>query len=204
MTSLSRAIIDALLPQGPAWTPEADSDYDNLLEGIADNSETVRASLDALRHLRNPWKTPILKDLEREFAVIPSSAATESERRQRLASVMFRRATLPTYTELESQIAAAGFDGIFVHPNSPAVDPSLFIGHNFNMTAGDLLPGNERRTHGQGGPSPRKRCCRGLFRIEPDVHQGVFRVDAPRLQTDCGRLCGEEPDRRRFELRREV
>lgn len=139
--TLSRAVIDALLPQGPAWTPDADSDYDKFLDGIADNSEAVRASLDALRHLRNPWKTPILKDLEREFAVIPSAAASESERRQRLASTMFRRTTLPTYSMLEEQIAAAGFPGIYVHANSPAVDPSLFIGRNFNMTAGDLLPG---------------------------------------------------------------
>lgn len=147
--TLSRAVIDALLPSGPVWTPEADSDYDNLLDGIADNSETVRASLDALRHLRNPWKTPILKDLEREFAVIPSAAATEAERRQRLASTMFRRTTLPTYSMLEEQIAAAGFPGIYVHPNSPAVDPNTFLAHNFNMTCGDLLPGGNNAECGE-------------------------------------------------------
>ena len=169
MTSLSRAVIDALLPRGPVWTPDADSDYDKFLDGIADNSEAVRASLDALRHLRNPWKTPILKDLEREFAVIPSAAATESERRQRLASVMFRRTTLPTHTELESQIAAAGFEGIFVHPNSPAVDPNLFIGRNFNMTCGDLLPGGNDAQCGE----PEAYCAQvgGELLVNGDIYR---------------------------------
>ena len=140
MPNLSRAIIDALLPQGPAWTPDADSDYDNLLDGIADNSEAVRATLDALRYLRDPERTSILSDLELEFAVIPSSAATEAERRQRLKAVMFRRSELPTYDMLAEKLQDAGFD-VQVHANSPAVDPNTFLAQNFNMTCGDLLPG---------------------------------------------------------------
>jgi len=35
---LSRSVLDALLPEGPFWEPEAESDYDKLLDGIAENS----------------------------------------------------------------------------------------------------------------------------------------------------------------------
>lgn len=166
--TLSRAVIDALLPSGPIWTPESDSDYDKLLDGIADNSEAVRLTLDALRHLRNPSKTPILKDLEREFAVIPSAAATEQERRQRLKAVMFRRSELPTYSMLEEQIGEAGFPGIYVHANSPAVDPNTFLAHNFNMTCGDLLPGGNDAQCGE----PEAYCAQvgGELLVNGDIY----------------------------------
>ena len=136
----SRGVISALLPEGSAWEPEADSDYDYLLNGIGENSDAVLDDLDLLRHLRNPIRTSMLSDLEKEFAVIPVSGSTEEERRERLATVMFRRNELPTYEFLEEKLQDAGFD-VLVHVNSPAVDPAIFLTQAFQMTAGDLLPG---------------------------------------------------------------
>lgn len=136
----SRAVINALLPGGSAWEPEVDSDYDYLLNGIGENSDAVLDDLDLLRYIRNPERTSILSDLEKEFAVIPVSGSTEAERRERLATVMFRRNELPTYEVLEEKLQDAGFD-VLVHANDPAVNPALFLIQAFQMTAGDLLPG---------------------------------------------------------------
>jgi len=148
MSSLSRAVIDALFPEGPAWSPAADDDYDLLLEGVSDNSEAVRLDLDKLRYLRDPARTPILDDLESEFAVIPSATASEAQRRIRLASTMFRRSEQPTYEMLEEKLQGAGFD-CYVYANDPAVDPSLYLEQNFNMVCGGLLPGGNESQCGE-------------------------------------------------------
>lgn len=137
---LSRAIINVLMPEGAAWEPAAGDDYDLLFDGIAANSEVVMEFLDLLRYLRDPARTPILSDLENEFAVVPAPGSTEAERRERLATVMFRRNELPTYEVLEAKLQAAGF-GVYVHANDPAVDPAIFLNQAFQMTCGDLLPG---------------------------------------------------------------
>ena len=144
----SRAIINALMPSGSAWEPEADDDYDFLLNGIGENSDAVHDDLDELRYLRDPARTSILEDLEKEYAVVPSATATEAERRERLAVVMFRRSELPTYESLEDKLQDAGFD-VYVHANSPAVDPALFLAQAFQMTAGDILPGGNDAQAGE-------------------------------------------------------
>jgi hypothetical protein len=137
---LSRDVLNLLWPEGAAWTPATDDDYDKLLEGISENSEYVRLAMFALRYLRDPLNTTILSDLEKEFAVYPTPGATEEERRQRLANVMFGRSEQPTYELLQAKLRNAGFD-VYVHANSPAVDPDLFLAQNFNMMCGELLPG---------------------------------------------------------------
>lgn len=136
----SRDVLNALMPDGPIWEPIAGNDFDNLLEGIAANTENVRARIAQLRDLRNPNKTTILSDLEKEYGIIPVSGATTAQRRQRLAATMFNRGELPTYDLLEQKLQAAGFD-VYVHENSPAVDPAGFIERSFQMTAGETLPG---------------------------------------------------------------
>ena len=140
---LSRDVLNALWPKGAFWEPLAEDDYDLLLDGVAENSEAVRLDVDKIRYLRDPARTSILDDLEREFAVVPVPGATDAERRSRLAVTMFRRGELPTYEMLQEKLRDAGFD-VYVYPNSPAVDPSIFIEQAFQMTCGDLLPsGNE-------------------------------------------------------------
>lgn len=133
---LSRDLLNSLLPLGSFWQPEVDDDYDNLFEGIAENSEEVKTFLDDLRYLRDPDKTTILSDLEKEYGVIPSATATESERRSRLKSRKYQQDKLPTYEVLETKLQEAGFD-VQVHANSPAVDPDLFLAQNFQMVCGE-------------------------------------------------------------------
>lgn len=136
----SRNIINSLMPLGSAWNIAPESDFDKLLNGISDNSEIVRIFLENLRYLRDPLRTTILSDLEKEFGIIPVSGSTEDERRQRLYSTMFQRNELPTYSTLQEKLRLSGFD-VYVHANDPAVDPSIFLDQSFQMTAGDLLPG---------------------------------------------------------------
>lgn len=136
----NREIINSLWPEGAFWRPAADDDYDKLLNGVAFNSDEVYEFLNNLRNLRDPYKTTILSDLEKEFAVIPAATATENDRRSRLHSVMFRKNRLPTYDILEEKLQNAGFD-VQVHVNDPTVDPAIFLDQDFQMTCGDLLPG---------------------------------------------------------------
>lgn len=147
---VSRDIINSLLPEGQFWTPADDDYYDNLLEGIAENFETVRLVMKVLGNLRDPAKTTILSDLEKEFSIIPVEGTTEAERRARLAVTMFRRSELPTYERLEETLQAAGFN-VYVHANSPAVDPRDFLEENFNMVCGGLLPSGNESQCGEPG-----------------------------------------------------
>lgn len=152
----SREVLNALWPEGAFWQPAQDSDYDNLLEGIAENSEKVRLDMEKLRYLRDPLRTPILPDLEKEYAVIPSTGSTEAERRSRLKPVMFRRGEIPTYDLLEDKLVEAGFD-VQVHVNSPRTDPRRYFDQFFQMTAGGLLPGGNDAQAGEPGAL----CARG-------------------------------------------
>jgi hypothetical protein len=128
------------MPDGPAWIPGNDTDYYKLIGGIAANTEAVRLDIEEIARFRDPLTTPILSDLEDEFAILPGTTATEEERRQRLVIAMFRKSEPPTYELLEEKLRAAGFD-VYVHANDPAVDPAIFLAQNFQMTAGDTLPG---------------------------------------------------------------
>jgi hypothetical protein len=139
--SLSRSILNSLLPQGQFWTPAAGDDYDLLLEGIAENSEVNYQVLKQLAYIRNPDLTPVLSDLELEYGIIPAVNATEAQRRQRLKAFIYRRATSGAADLLQSKLREAGFDDVYVHPNDPAVDPNIFLAQAFNMYCGDILPG---------------------------------------------------------------
>lgn len=147
--SLSRAIINALLPDGEFWSPAAESDYDKLLDGIASNYDAVYADLKQLACLRCPDTTPILSDIESEYGVIPAQLATEAERRQRLRAFMFRRANTGAADVLQEKLRDAGFDDVYVHVNSPAVDPNIFLAQDFNMYCDGLLPGGNEAQCGE-------------------------------------------------------
>jgi hypothetical protein len=64
--------------------------------------------------------------------------------RERLAAAMFDKSRLPTHESLQAKLRSAGFTGVYVYPNSPAVDPALFLQIAYNMTCDELLPsGND-------------------------------------------------------------
>jgi hypothetical protein len=183
---LSRKIINSLFPEGAFWEPESETDYDNLLNGIAENSDIVKDDLMDLKCLRDPLCTPMLEDLELEYGVIPVVGATDAEQRERLKITMFSRSELPTYESLENILRDYGFD-VYVHANSPAVDPALFLTQSFQMVCGDLLPGGNDAQCGE----PEALCA--ILGGEILVNGEIF-IQAPNYIVLCEEaeaLCGE-------------
>lgn len=139
--SLSRSILNSLLPQGAFWTPAAGDDYDNLLNGIAENSESMYQVLKQLAYIRDPFRTTMLSDMEKEYGIYPHFLDTEKLRRERLAALMFRRGKIPTVESLQEKLRESGFTGAYVYANTAPLDPADLLKAGFNMTAGDILPG---------------------------------------------------------------
>jgi hypothetical protein len=184
----SRAVLDTLMPSGSAWNPVKGGDFDNLLDGVAENTENVRVRLESLRYLRDPARTSVLSDLEAEYGIIPTAGATVAERRSILASVMFRRGELPTYEFLQEQLRASGFTDAYVHANSPAVDPAVFLLQAFQMVCDDLLPGGNDPQCGE----PEAQCASTggellvngeTFRLSPN-----YTVICDEALSQCGEL----------------
>lgn len=119
-----RAVLDSLLPPGDIWQPKIDGDFDKLLDGMAANSELIRTYLKDLKFIRDPWLTPYLADLEKEYGVITNTALSEAERRAALAAVVFAKPGTGSL-DLETILRNAGFD-VRVISNSPAIDPDQF------------------------------------------------------------------------------
>jgi hypothetical protein len=141
--SLSRAVLNSLLPEGAFWTPAAGDDYDKLLQGVSDNSEAVYSVMKNLAYLREPYKTPILEDVEKEYGIYPHWSDTETLRRQRLASRMYQRGKIPTTQSLQEKLRAAGFTDIYVYSNVTGLNPADLIRQGFSMTCGDGLQAGE-------------------------------------------------------------
>jgi len=199
--NISRAVLDSLLPEGSFWTPAAGDDYDLLLNGIADNSEEVYQVLKLLGQIRNPDKTPTIEDLEKEYGITPATLATEAERRSRLKAFIYRRGGTGAFDLLQSKLREAGFDNVYVHVNSPAVDPNIFLTQAFNMVCGDILPGGNDAQCGE----PEAICAQlgGELLVNGDLFKSVpryvnqcylRRIDESTFVTPCcgdGVVCGD-------------
>jgi hypothetical protein len=135
--SNSRDILDALWPEGSFWTPATDDDYDNLLDGVADNTQYVQDDLAVLSSLRDPMKTTILSDLEKDYGIIYPIDATDTERRQALKGFMFNRNISGAYDQLQDKLIDAGFD-VIVIPNSPPIDPNIYYDPEYELQ-GELV-----------------------------------------------------------------
>lgn len=141
----SRDTLNALLPEGSFWTPAKDDYFDKLLDGIADNTQYVKDDLEELGDLRNPIKTTILSDLEREYGIIYPVDATEAEQRQTLKGFMFNRSTNGAYDQLQDKLQDSGFD-VLVIPNSPPIDPNLYYDPEYAITGELVVNYLERNT----------------------------------------------------------
>jgi hypothetical protein len=152
MRSVDRAVIDSLLPEGPIWEPEIDEGLDQYFQGKADNSERVADFLECLACIRDPYKTPILSDLEKEHGILTNLNVSEEDRRNSLAQQRYRKKEKGSWEELQVALRAAGFD-VYVHENSPAVDPALFLAAFFRMIANGpaAFAGNEDAFAGKFG-----------------------------------------------------
>lgn len=131
-TTLIKSIILSLLPPGPLWEPEEGGDYDLFLDGYSESYESFRVLAESLAYIRDPQKTPILSDLEREFGILTDDRIDEEIRRNSLATLMYNRQGTGSRENLETALRDAGFD-VYVHSNSPAVDPAQFIDSSFQM-----------------------------------------------------------------------
>lgn len=133
--SISRSFIDAILPPGDLWQAEPGESMDQQLEGLAETSESIRTELDTLADIRNPDKTPVFTDLERNFGFKPNENISDSIRKTRLAQRIYQGDKVNSKTDLENDLIAAGFD-LQVHLNDPPIDPAILLDQSFQMTCG--------------------------------------------------------------------
>lgn len=148
--SISRSMLDALLPPGPIWVPKDGGGFDLLLEGVADSTETMREFLDSLSETRSPANTTILSDLEKEFGIIFNSSLTESERRAQLLAAKTGNNGDGTATFLQNKLTQAGFN-VQVHVNDPPIDPGIIMSDTFQTYMGNTTAvcGNDLAFHGR-------------------------------------------------------
>lgn len=135
MSELMRAAIDAALPDGSIWNPEPDGDLDKLLDGSAENLETLRLFLSGIKDVRNPALTDYLDELEREFGVLTNMSLTDAQRRAQLHPLVYGRGGGGTIDDMQTALDNAGFN-VTVYANDPAVDPDPFLNQIFQMVAG--------------------------------------------------------------------
>jgi len=168
----------ALLPPGSLWQVEEDGDLDQLLKGTADNWEDVRAFLETVGFVRDPLKTNLLEELEREFGIVPDFDLTEAERREQLAALKFDSVDgVGSDDDLQNLLQAAGFD-VQVHRNDPPVDPALFVPPGELLLKGDVFliePGTAAQCGGETTVCGNVEAVCGFFRgssrteVTPDL-----------------------------------
>jgi len=139
--TLMRAFLDAALPPGAAWQPKPGGDLDRLLDGLGDNALVVRDFLANLARVRDPWTTPYLDELEREYGVSPNVQLTAAQRRATLALVKYARRRRGTRDDLQQALDRAGLGaggyGLHVYINDPPVDPGPYMNYAFITMAGE-------------------------------------------------------------------
>jgi len=135
LDNLARDIITALWPEGSAWNPQTDGDLDLLLDGMAENDQLLIDFVGKLCCVRDPFLTPILSDLEKEYGIITDTRLTEDQRRIQLAGIIFQTENNDSKDDLQNALNDAGFN-VQVHENSPAVDPDDFLNSVPFMVAG--------------------------------------------------------------------
>jgi hypothetical protein len=132
-----RAVFDGLLPDGPAFKAQLDSDMDRLFDAIGgDIPEAVRVELGKLAFIRDPRKTNVLTDLEYECGIITTDSISEDERREYCAAVKYARPGHGADIDLESRLRNAGFD-VRVYRNDPVIDPSVYASRDFAACCGN-------------------------------------------------------------------
>lgn len=135
MANISRSSIDALLPPGNLWEAEPSEGFDQHLNGIGDTVENVRLTLDSLAHIRNPKKTPVFEDLERNYGIKPNPTVSQDIRIARLSQKVYQGSKVNSIDDLQDDLDRSGFD-LQVHKNDPPVDPATFLTKSFQITAG--------------------------------------------------------------------
>lgn len=128
--TVSRAVLDGLLPPGDLWHPAKGESLDLLLDGISDNAEVVRQAMATLSNVRNPLLTPYLDELERDFGIVPNPNLTDAQRRAVLGSRKHRTQLIGSLANIQAKLDQAGLGnggyGLKVFANDPPINPALF------------------------------------------------------------------------------
>jgi hypothetical protein len=122
-----KSVFEALLPPGAIWRPKPDGDFDRLLAGMGDNAQEIYEFFEDLAHVRDPRRTTILSDLEKEYGIITNPALPEADRITQLLAVKYAVPDTASWEHVQDKLRAAGFTGIVVTPNDPAIDPDIII-----------------------------------------------------------------------------
>lgn len=131
-------ILASLLPDGAIWRVAEGLGFDKLLDGMGANEERAREFLAELAYIRDPYRTPLLSDLEKEYGIKTNENISEADRRSQLAGVIYARRANGSRDFLQGQLQQAGFD-LYVYENAPAVDPAALIYGQSQAYCGDPL-----------------------------------------------------------------
>jgi hypothetical protein len=147
-----KAVFEALLPPGSLWQPAPQAGFDQFMTALGQNANEIYERLFALGDLRNPRKTPILSDLEKEYGLLPDDRLDDDTRRQKLAAVKYAKPGTASDTDLQTILRNAGFD-VYVRRNDPPVDPDDLLSTEYLLEAGevDAFAGEPNAIAGLGG-----------------------------------------------------
>jgi hypothetical protein len=107
-----------------------------LIKWEAQNSEVMRLWLRDLAFLRDPYKTPYLDELQREFGETVDETIDEDTRRNGLAATVYANPHRGSDTSLQSALDRMFPDLFTVYQNEPPQDPADLDG---GSTGGRLI-----------------------------------------------------------------
>jgi hypothetical protein len=147
-----KSVLIALLPNGHIWNPKPGGDFDLMLDAEAENIQLIHDRLAAAADVRNPRKTTMLSDLEKEYRTVPESVLTEAERRVALANIIYQPISTGGADFLQARLQENGFNLVVQH-NSPAIDPRILADIDYQMVAdgGAAFAGNAAAFAGVSG-----------------------------------------------------
>lgn len=132
-------ILQEIFPNSVLFNPAPGEGLDQYFDGWADSDVTIIDFLTTLAHIRDPKRTAVLDELEREFGQVPNTALTEEFRRAYLDALKHSHVGNGDADFLQDRLQQAGFTNALVHENDPRADPRPFLDGGFLMMAGDTL-----------------------------------------------------------------
>ncbi|GAJ09332.1 unnamed protein product, partial [marine sediment metagenome] len=137
MSSFWRNVIDLIWYDGPIHKPKPGGHYSQWRDALANCLEFIRTDILSLSYMRDPARTPRLKDLLKEYGQTDDPNLTEAKQIELLNASRYRKDTNATDDDLQTLLDKGGFD-LTVYNNSPtgpAIDPALMLNNNFVMQA---------------------------------------------------------------------
>lgn len=124
----------AMQPEGPLGSIKAGSDEDLMYDGLAEDTMTVYDWLISTGDIRNPYKTPILEDLEWEYGIRANKTLFVEERRRNLAALVYAKKSNGDLDGMQDALVKRGFTTAQVFDNNPVTDTETV-----SMTNGEYV-----------------------------------------------------------------